>query len=174
MNNFKKISLLISVLFIFVVCLFSCSSATQNSNDLTANQNTRISNANTNQFNVAEFERNRELWTSKSIENYKMIVGASGFLTNFPEKVLIEVRNRQTKSIKSLSKTDRNYVEAYKNYDNIEKLFGFIENEARLKAHKLEVKYNENLSYPSYIYVDEHSGFDDKLSLTVENLEIIK
>jgi predicted PurR-regulated permease PerM len=86
MNNLKKTCLLISVIFIFAVYLLACSTSVQNSNNLTANQNTRISNANTNQFDVAEFERNRELWTSKNIQNYKMIVGASGFLTNFQNK----------------------------------------------------------------------------------------
>jgi hypothetical protein len=36
------------------------------------------------------------------------------------EQVLIEVRNRRAKSIKSLSKTDKNGTETYKNYDTIE------------------------------------------------------
>lgn len=174
MDNLKKTCLLMSVIFIFAVYLLACSTSAQNSNNLTANQNTRISDANANQFDVAEFERNRELWTSKNIQNYKMIVGASGFLTNFPESVLVEVRNRQPKTVKSLSKEGRNHVETYKGYNTIEKLFGFVENQAKSKAHKLDVRYDENLGYPSYIYVDEHSGSDDKLSLKVESLEVIK
>ncbi len=79
MRVLKHICFLIIVLIIFTI-LLSCSNTRQETNsDLSVNQNTRISNSNTNQFNVAEFERNRELWTSKNIQNYKMIVGASGF-----------------------------------------------------------------------------------------------
>lgn len=174
MNNLKKTCLLIFVIFIFAVYLLACSTSAQNSNKLTANQNTGIPNANSNQFNVAEFERNRDLWTSKNIQNYKMIVGTYGFMTNFPEQVLVEVRNRQAKSVKSLSKEGRNHVETYKTYNTIEKLFGFIEQKAKSKAHKLEVWYDKDLGYPSNIYVDEHSGSDDKLSLKVESLEVAK
>lgn len=174
MRILKHICLLTIGLIIFTI-LLSCSEAKQEaSSNLSENQIMRISNSNTNQFNLAEFERNRELWTSENIQNYKMIIGASGFLTNFPEEVLTEVKNRQAKSIESLSKTGRNHTEAYKNYDTVEKLFGFIEKEAKSNAHKLDVKYSETLGYPISIFVDEHSGSDDKLSLSVKNLEIIK
>jgi len=173
MNNLKKVCLLISVLFIFAFYLVACSTSAQNANDLTATQNTKIPNSNSNQFNVAEFERNRELWTSKNIQNYKMIVDASGFLTNFPEQVLIEVRNRQAKSIKSLSKTGRNYVEAYKNYDTVEKIFDFVESSK--KADKLIVKFNENLGYPTGITRDGRINVsDDELQLKIYSLEIDK
>lgn len=173
MNNLRRICFLVSILVIFMVYLLSCSNATQNSNDLTESQNTRVSNANTNQFDVAEFERNRELWTSKNIETYKMIVGASGFLTNFPEQVLIEVRNRQAKSIKSLSKTGRNYVEAYKNYDTVEKIFDFTENSK--KTDKLSVIFDENLGYPNQIIYDGRVDvYDDELSLKIFSLEVDK
>ncbi len=162
-----------SFLFIFVACLLSCSNAKQNLNDLTGSQNTRISNANTNEFNIAEFERNRELWTSKNIQNYKMIVGASGFLTNFPEKVLIEVRNRQAKSVKSLSETGRNYTEAYKNYDTVEKIFDFAK--SGKKADKLRAMFDENLGYPNQVVFDGRFDVsDDELQLQIISLEISK
>ncbi len=67
---------------VFAACVVSCSSGKQNTN----------TNSNKNQFDATKFERSRELWTSKNIENYKMIVAAQGFLTAFPEEVLIEVR----------------------------------------------------------------------------------
>ncbi len=103
-----------------------------------------------------------------------MIVGAEGFLMNFPEEVLIEVQTRLPKSTKSLSKTGRNYIEAYKPYDTIEKLYALIENQKKRNARKLEVKYDETLGYPSWIYIDENGGSDDKLSLKVKSLEVTK
>ena len=172
MRILKHICFLLSVLVIFSVCLFSCSKSSSGSSDLTANRNTKISNSNTNQFDVAVFERNRELWTSKNIQNYKMVVGASGFLTNFPEEVLIEVKNRQTKSIKSLSKTGRNYVKAYEDYDTIEKIFEFVNN--RKKAQTLNVIFDENFGYPNQIVYDGRGSSEDQLRLEVKSLEIIK
>ncbi len=165
---------MLTITLIIFTILLSCANARQEANsDLSANQNTRVSNSNTNQFNVAEFERNRELWTSKNIQNYKMIIGANGFLTNFPEQVLIEVRNRQAKSIKSLSKTGRNYVEAYKNYDTVEKVFDFVENSK--KADKLSVLFDENLGYPNQIAYDGRIDvYDDELSLKIFSLEVSK
>jgi hypothetical protein len=102
-----------------------------------------------------------------------MIIGANGFLTNFPEQVLIEVRNRQAKSIKSLSKTGRNYVGAYKNYDTVEKVFDFVENSK--KADKLSVLFDENLGYPNQIAYDGRIDvYDDELSLKIFSLEVSK
>jgi Family of unknown function (DUF6174) len=156
------------------VLLLSCSNQAQETDiNRTTNENTKINNSNTNQFDVAEFERNRDLWTSKNIRNYKMIVGAHGLLTNFPEEVLIEVQNRKTKSIKSLSKTGRNYVEAYQPFSTVEKLFDFIE-QAK-KADKLEVGFDENLGHPTRITYDGSFGTaDDELSLWIKSLEVIK
>lgn len=175
MRVLKHICFLIIVLIIFTI-LLSCSNTRQETNsDLSVNQNTRISNSNTNQFNVAEFERNRELWTSKNIQNYKMIVGASGFFTPFPEEVLIEVKNRQAKSIKSLSKTGKKSIETYKDYNTIEKIFDFIERENSRKADKLIVLFNEEFGYPINIALDRRIGWaDDELSLEVKSLEIEK
>lgn len=131
----------------------------------------RISNSNTNQFDVAEFERNRELWTSKNIQNYKMIVSAEGFLTNFPE-VSIEVRNRQAKSIKSLSKGN-NYVKEYNNYDTVEKIFDFIE--SGKGAYKLNAMFDEKLGYPKDVIYDGRLDVaDDELQLQIKSLEAIK
>jgi len=102
-----------------------------------------------------------------------MIVGASGFLTNFPEEVLIEVRNRQAKSVKSLSKSGRNHVEAYKNFDTVEKIFDFVEK--RKKADKLNVLFDENFGYPNGIIYDGRADVsDDELQLQIKSLEVIK
>lgn len=175
MRIIKHICFLIIVLVVFTI-LLSCSNERQEINsNLATNQNTRISNSNTNQFDVAEFERNRELWTSRNIENYKMIVGAQGFLMNFPEQVLVEVQNRQAKSIKSLSGRNNNATQTYKEYDTIEKLFNLVEREKKKNAEKLYVKYDETLGYPAQIIIDERSDWaDDELSITVKNLEVIK
>jgi hypothetical protein len=175
MRILKHIIFLTFSLIIFTI-LLSCSNTKDKSNsNLSANQNTKISDSNTNQFNLAEFERNKELWTSKNIQNYKMIVGASGFLTNFPEEVLIDVKARQVKSVKSLSKTGNNYIEAYKNYNTIEKIFDFIALENSRKADKLIVRFNGEFGYPTDIVLDEQIGSsDDELSLKVRSLEIEK
>ena len=173
MRTLKQTYLLTLGLIAFTI-LLCCSNATQKVNsDLLESQNTRISNSNTNQFNVVEFERNRELWTSKNIQNYKMIIGASGFMMNFPEQVLIEVKNRQAQSI--VSKTDNKWVDSYKNYSTVEKIFDFIEREHSGKADKLYVEFDENFGYPKAVNLDERVGtFDDELALKVFSLEIDK
>ena len=172
MRIIKHICFLTFGLVIFAT-LLSCSGKAKLSSDLAMNQNTKISNSNTNQFDVAEFERNRELWTSKNIQNYKMIIGASGFMMNFPEEVLIEVRNRQAKSM--VSKTDNKGVDLYKNYNTVEKIFDFIEREHSRKADKLHVKFDDTLGYPTAVNLDERVGMsDDELSLKIVSLEVEK
>ena len=104
-----------------------------------------------------------------------MIIRASGFMTNFPEQVLVEVQNHQVKSIKSLSKRGNNYVKAYKNYNTVEKIFDFIESENSRKPDKLNVRFNAEFGYPINVDLDEKTGWsDDELSLEVKSLEIEK
>lgn len=172
-KNLEKCLLLIIGLIGFVI-LLSCSETKQKANlNAPENQNTIISESNTNQFDIAEFEQNKDLWTSKNIQNYKMIIGASGFMINLPEEVLIEVKNRRAKSIKSLSKTGKNYTEAYKSYDTIEKIFDLIERENSKKADILNVRFNNEFGYPTEIFLDERADTsDDELSLEVKSLEI--
>lgn len=153
------------------IIFLSCENSSQNSEDLSLNK--KISNSNNSSFDIVEFERNKNLWTSQNIQNYKMIIGASGFITNFSEEVLIEVQNREAKSIKSLSKTGKNYTEAYKRFDSIEKIFNFVANNQ--KGHKLNVIFDKIFGYPSRVSYDEQAGIaDDELELEVKRLEIIK
>lgn len=173
MKILKHICFLIIISVIFAGFLLACSSERQENSNSAAAGKTSISNSNTNEFDVAGFERNRELWTSKNIQNYKMIVEAEGFIANFPEQVSIEVQNSRAKSIKSLSKTGRNFVELYKPYDTVEKIFDFIKQEHSKKADKLDVRFNETLGYPVEIILDERTKMsDDELRLKVINLEI--
>ncbi len=172
MTIIKHICFLTFGLIIFTV-LLSCSEKTELSVDLAINQNTKISDSNTNQFDVSEFERNKELWTSKNIQNYKMIVGASGFMMNFPEQVLIEVKNREAKSI--ISNTDNSWVESYKDYSTVEKIFDFIEREHSKKADKLYVEFDKTFGYPTKVNLNERvNTSDDELLLKVFSLEIDK
>jgi len=134
-----------------------------------------ISDSNTNHFDVAEFERNRELWTSKNIQHYKMIIGAEGFMINFPEEVLIEVRGRRAGPIKSLSKTGKNFTDVYKDYDTVENLFSFVDSQRKRGAKYLQVTYDAGFGYPARIEVDQdgHRGNDDELLLEVKDFEIV-
>jgi hypothetical protein len=129
-----------------------------------------ISDSNTNHFDVAEFERNRELWTSKNIQHYKMIIGAEGFMMNFPEEVLIEVRTQRATSIKSLSKTGKNATDTYRGYNTVEKLFSFVDSQRKRGTKNLWVTYDTGYGYPTRIEVDQdgHYGNDDELLLEVK------
>ena len=105
-----------------------------------------------------------------------MIIGASGFVTNFPEEVLVEVRNREAKSIKSLSTTGRNGTSTYSAYETVDKLFGFVSDENRRGVKVLKVNYDADLGYPKRIELDRDGfyGNDDELTLQVKSIEIIK
>lgn len=135
-----------------------------------------ISDANRNTFDVAEFEKNRNLWTSKNIQSYRMIIGASGFLTNFPEEASLVVRDGRVESIKSLSKTGRNATDTYKSYDTVNELFAFIDSQRKAGAVRLMVEYDPGIGYPTQIEVDQDGfrGNDDELSVEVRNFEVIK
>ena len=174
MRVIKHTCFLITISIIFAVCLLACSNESQENANLSASENTRISNENTNEFDLAEFERNRELWTSKNIQNYKMIIGAQGLMLNFPEQVLIEVQNSRAKSIKSLSQTGKNNTFEYQPYDTVEKIFNFIKQKHSKKADTLNVRYEETLGYPIKIILDEKTNWsDDELMLNVFSLEVI-
>ena len=175
MRVLKHICFLTGFSVIFAVCFVACSNEKQAGSNLQKGEKTKISNANTNEFDVAGFERNRELWTSKNIQNYKIIIGAEGLLINFPEEVLIEVRNSRAASIKSLSKTGRNYTEGYKPYDTIEKLFALIEDAKKRNAESLFVRYDETFGYPARIYYEQSTKMsDDELLITVKDFEITR
>ncbi len=138
MRVLKRICLLITALVIFTI-LLCCSKETQsaNSNSVTSqnvtNQNAANSNSNVHRFDTAEFKRNKNLWNSKNIENYKMVVEAQSS-ANLSNQVLIEVENRKAKSIKNTSETDEGSPEPYKICDTVEKIFGIIERAEKAKA----------------------------------------
>lgn len=135
-----------------------------------------LSDSNTNKFDLSVFEKNRELWTSQNIQSYRLIIGATGFLTNFPEEVLVEVRNREAKSIKSLSATGRNGTSTYSPYETVDKLFSFVSDQNRRGVKVLTVNYDPDLGYPKRIELDQdgYYGNDDELTLQVRSIEIIK
>jgi len=174
MRAVRETILLLTAAVIIGGLVLSCHRNTVNSNNVKAPKN-ELSEANANTFDLAEFRRNKDLWTSKAIKNYKMIVGAEGFLTNFPEEVLIEVRNQKAVSTQSLSKTGKNYVQSYKPFNSIDKIFDFVEKESQKKPNRMTIQYDSELGYPKNLGLDERKGIsDDELSLTVSKLEIIK
>ena len=173
MKAAKHILALVLFWMLIGTLVLSCSKDNANGNSRGSN-GMKVSEVNTDEFNLAVFERNRDLWTSKNIQHYKMIIGASGFLMNFPEKVLIEVRNSRPVSTYSLSKTGNNATNSYKGYDTVEHLFSFIETEKKRNAKRLDVIYDVSLGFPRQIRVDQDENVsDDELSLAVEKLEIL-
>ncbi|MBC7901019.1 MAG: hypothetical protein H7070_13315 [Saprospiraceae bacterium] len=171
MRAVKRIYLLIAFVTVCVVLVLSCSGENKNKDPTSSADQISIADANTNNFDVAEIEQNRDLWTSKNIQNYKMIIGAEGFLTNFPEQVLVEVHSHRLKTIKSLSKTGKNHTEAYKEFNTVEKLFDFIDRAQSKKPYRLFLRYDETFGYPTMIDLDDSPGTDDRLILNVVSLE---
>lgn len=179
MRVLKQICLLIIVLVVFTV-LLCCSKETRSANSNlvitrnVTNQNAANSNSNVHRFDAAEFERNKNLWNSKNIENYKMIVEARS-QANLSNQVLVEVENRKAKSIKNTSETDKGSPAPYKYYDTVEKIFKIIEGEAKAKAKTLNVDYDKTLGYPLLVIIDERKGIaDDEMSVEIKNLEVNK
>jgi len=164
MRILKNTCFLIIILIIFTI-LLSCS-----------NKKTESSfNLATNQFDIVEFKRNRELWTSKNIQNYKMLVGARGWMRYFPNQALIEVQNHRAISIKSLSETNEENTVSYQNLDTIEKIFEIIERASERKAERLNVEYDKTLGYPLQVTIDERFDTgDDEISVTIKSLEVVK
>lgn len=171
MTIFRKIVGPAGLLTVLLM-IFSCSefdrnpTSNQHSNDISES----VLDSNVNKFDIAEFKRNRDLWTSKNIQHYRMIIGAEGQMSNFPEEVLVEVSDQKIKSIKSLSKTGKNATQTYKGFDSVENLFGFIKEEYDRNAEKIEVIYDEELGYPHKILVDRTQGTDDEIKIKITEL----
>ncbi len=178
MNNLKEICLLVFVSVVCAVCLSSCSKQILNTNSvLETNQSFTNSNSNSDvhAFNATEFQRNKDLWKQQNIENYKMIVEARGWMINFPDEVLIEVESGRAKSVKQISRENREIGDVYKSFDNVEKIFALIEREKKAKAEVINVYYDKTLGYPLEVIVDESiGGADDEISVKIKNLEVIK
>ncbi len=100
-----------------------------------------------------------------------MVVSVSDIMVAHPKQVLIEVRNGQKEFIRSLSK-DNDYIQVYESYDTVEKIFDEIKKNAH--ADKLDVLFDKDLGYPTQIFCDKSSDFDDEFKLQVKSLEIIK
>lgn len=168
-------AIVLSILLFLGSVILACSNR-ENSEGNNSNQRSlSISDSNTDKFDIAKFERNRELWTSKNIQHYKMIVGAESFSVNFPEEVHVEVRNRRSVSIKSLSKSGRNATSTYVDFDTVQKLFDFIDEAVKGNAKSLYVGYDADFGFPSQIEVDRDGqyGNDDELLLKIRDFEVI-
>lgn len=127
-------------------------------------------------LNMAEFERNRELWTVRNVQNYKMLIGAFGVVKNYSEQVLIEVRNRKTASMELLWQSGGAPADPSRPFDSIEKIFEFVADQNRRGAKRIEVQYHPELGYPNNVVVDQdgQQGNDDDLLVRVKRLEMIE
>ena len=183
----KHICFLIIVLVVFTI-LLSCSTETQNTNsDFAINKNATDSNSISNQdvpnhksnsnihhFDEKEFERNKHLWNGKNIENYRMILDLKGFSDN-AKQVLIEVQNRQIKSIKRTSEIDSGRIDLYEEFGTIEKIFKIIERARVMPIQKLDIEYDKTLGNPLQVLIIEHFDVaENERSITVKNLKVVR
>lgn len=177
--NIKNLNnvFLIFILTIFAFHLFACSKEIQNpSITPDTNQPTASSDSNPNlhSFNLTEFKRNKDLWKTKNIKNYKMIVEARSMMY-FGEQVLIEVENGTAKSLKLITDSGHINAQAYKDFDTVEKIFGVAERAAEAKAETLNIGYNDAYGYPVQVIIDvSYKIADDEMSVKIKNLEVIE
>src|SRR5688572_3931139 len=105
-------------------------------------------------FDVDVFERNHQLWRSKNIQNYTMVVRMEGFKLLFAEKAAVEVAGGEMQTVRSLSNTGPGGSKAYKMYETVERLFELLDEENKNGAKKIYVTYDETLGYPKAIDID--------------------
>ncbi len=188
METLKHVWFLISAFIVSTICLLSCSTEMQNTNsDFAVNQNAtdfnsisnqnvanQNSNSNIHPFDEKEFERNKNLWDGKNIKSYRMILELKES-SDAAKQVLIEVQNRQIKSIKRTSETDDGRIDLYEKFGTIEKIFKIIERARMTPQQKLDVEYDETLGNPLQVLIIERFDVaENEKSIAVKNLEIIR
>ncbi len=165
MRTIRCLFLLTTGLFVVVTPLLSCS--------VSGSEGSVEGDNSPDRFDMAKFEHNRELWTEKNIQNYKMVVGAWGFRTGYSEQVLIEVRDREMASIEVAWESGGGAGETSRAFDSVEKIFDFIADQHRRTVKKLDVKYDRDLGYPSSVEVDPDGKpkNGDELLVRIKKLE---
>lgn len=164
------------LVFTVAAFLLSCTKSSQQNTRPSLSESNGVQTGNLGQFDPVEFERNKKLWRGANIRNYQMAINLTGYLTSSGgDSVLVEVKEGYAVAVKSLSKPGDKYLDPYKTFDTVEKIFDYVELEHSRKAQRLEVRYDPTLGYPNSIILDEQFGLsDDELSLKVSNFERIE
>jgi hypothetical protein len=127
-----------------------------------------------------DFRENRNLWQQKGIENYTFEYSKlcyCGGLFN-PATIVVKadtihaVLDPDTGEPLRDPQTDELVLQKYpESFLTIDELFGVIEN-ARKKADKLNVEYDQNSGYPTYTEIDYiKEAIDDEVTYKVNNFE---
>jgi Family of unknown function (DUF6174) len=151
--------LLILGLIVFTFLLVSCEADEKKANsNLTVKQEPMNSN---NNFNAAEFVKNKDLWNRQNIANYEMVVEARNS-SNIAKQVMIKVENHQAKSIIKSDPADNGSDEQYKPFDTVEKIFKIIERESKTNHDVFTVNYDSTFGYPSQVISDRTLNMADE------------
>ena len=168
MRVLKQISLLSFTCIALALFLLACSN---DANVMQVNRNGDVSNSDSYSFNREEFERNRELWRSKNITNYEMVMEARNS-TNIANRVEIKVEDGKAKSVVKTDSSNRGTAEQYKSYDTVEKVFEIVERESKFKHDVLTVIYDPTLGYPKGVISDRSREIaDEEFSISILNLK---
>lgn len=123
-----------------------------------------------------KLERNRHLWRSSGVKNYRMTVDLqkTGHATPMG-KFIITVRGGVAESVTSA--TDPDFIlspRMFENYDTMEKIFKIIEREEWGFFKTFETEYDSKLGYPKRINIDDHNSLDDEFFFEVLQFEILE
>ncbi len=103
-----------------------------------------------------------------------MILELKGFSDN-AKQVLIEVQNRQIKSIKRTSEIDSGRIDLYEEFGTIEKIFKIIERARVMPIQKLDIEYDKTLGNPLQVLIIERFDVaENERSITVKNLKVVR
>ncbi len=130
-----------------------------------------VSNSNSHVFDREEFERNRQLWRSKNVTNYEMVMEARNS-TNIANRVEIKVEDGKAKAVVKTDSSYRGTAEQYKPYDTLEKVFEIVERESKIKHDVLTVTYDPTLGYPKGVISDRSIEIEDnEFTISILNLK---
>jgi hypothetical protein len=126
--------------------------------------------------NTRELNRNRQLWNSKNILNYRYTYSNGCFC--IPEArgpVVIEVRNGVTTSITSVATGQPvSNPEFFERYNTIPKLFDVVGEAIAQKADRIDARYDGQFGYPIQINIDySFQQADEEVFISIENFQVI-
>lgn len=125
---------------------------------------------------VAALRRSRDLWASRSVDDYRYTLQVSCFCTEQQTRpVVIEVRNGVRSSV-TYAGTDVPADPAlFTSYDSVEKIFALLEREINRPADRLTVVYDPAYGYPTDVSIDPSQQIaDEELGLTVRSFQITR
>ena len=127
-----------------------------------------------------ELNRNRQLWASKKIDNYKWSERLSCFCGGVLDRDIF-VMNKEKDTVRFdniVLPANVNFNEIYEQVFNdsktIEDAFGFIEELLTQEAESLVIEYEQSYGFPTLISVDyDFQIADDEFVYNYANFEII-